>query len=141
MTALDLMTPNPTTASPQATLAEVWDLMRDLEIRHVPVVEDGALVGMVSDRDLSRLDMTRVAALDDTETLKQELSTPILKVMNSEVITIEPETELGEIIELLVESRVGALPVVRFGREVVGIVSYIDVLRAIQDRLEEAGEE
>lgn len=142
MIALDLMTPNPMTASPQSTLAEVWDLMRDLEIRHVPVVEDGALVGMLSDRDLARLDITRVAAFEDTETLRQELSTPVLKVMNPDVIAIEPETELGEIIELLVENRVGALPVVRLGsREVVGIVSYIDVLRAIQDRLEEAGEE
>lgn len=142
MTALDLMTPNPITASPQATLAEVWDLMRDLEIRHVPVVEHGALVGMLSDRDLSRLDFTRVAAFEAADALRQELSTPIVKVMNSDVIAIEPDTELSEIIELLVENRVGALPVVRVGgREVVGIVSYIDVLRAIQDRLEETGEE
>jgi acetoin utilization protein AcuB len=142
MTALDLMTPNPMTVSPEATVAEVWDLMRDLEIRHVPVVEDGALVGMVSDRDLSRVEITRAAAVEDADALKQELSTPIVKLMKTDVITVEPETELGEIIELLVENRVGALPVVRFGgREVVGIVSYVDVLRAIQDRLEEVGEE
>ena len=108
MTAIDLMTPNPMTVSPEATVAEVWDLMRDLEIRHVPVVEDGGLVGMVSDRDLSRLEIARAAALDDADALRQELSTPIVKIMKTDVITVEPETELGEIIELLVENRVGA---------------------------------
>jgi CBS domain-containing protein len=139
MTARDLMTTNPVTASPLASLAEVWDLMRDLEIRHVPVVEDGALVGMLSDRDLSRLDMSRM--FEGADALRQELSTPIVKVMNADVIAIEPETDLDEIIDLLLEHKVGALPVVRLGsREVVGIVSYIDVLRAIRDELDEAGE-
>lgn len=139
MTAGDLMTRNPATASPQASVAEVWDLMRDLEIRHVPVVEDGALVGMLSDRDLARLDMSRMVAFEGADALRQELSTPIVKVMNPDVIAIEPETDLGEIIDLLVEHKVGALPVLRLGsREVVGIVSYIDVLRAVRDGLDGA---
>ena len=138
MIARDLMTPDPVTASPQASVAEVWDLMRDLEIRHVPVVERGALVGMLSDRDLAQLDMTRMVTGDDTDAIRQALATSIVKVMNPDVIAIEPETELDEIIDLLLEHKVGALPVVGLGsREVVGIVSYIDVLRAIQDGLEE----
>ena len=139
MTARDLMTPNPVTAAPQASVTEVWDLMRDLEIRHVPVVENGALVGMLSDRDLSRLDMSRI--FEGADDLRQELSTPIVKVMHADVIMIEPETELDEIIDLLVENRIGALPVVKAGsREVVGIVSSIDVLRAMRDELEESWE-
>jgi len=138
MTARDLMTPNPVTVAPQARVVEVWDLMRELEIRHVPVVEDGALVGMLSDRDPARLDMFRMLASDGADALRQELATPIVKVMNSDVIVVEPETGLDEIIELLLEHKVGALPVVRQdGYEVVGIVSYIDVLRALRDRLEE----
>lgn len=58
----------------------------------------------------------------------------MVKVMGSDVISVNPETELAEIVELLVEQRIGAIPVVRAGtRELVGIVSYIDVLRALQD--------
>ena len=126
MIARDLMTPNPTTVTPQASIAEAWELMRELEIRHVPVVQDGALVGMLSDRDLARLDIARMLAL------------PIVNVMSSDVIAVEPESELSELVDLLIEHRVGALPVVHADtREVVGIVSYIDVLRAVQDRLEE----
>ena len=126
MTARELMTSNPTTVAPEASIAEVWDLMRELEIRHVPVVQDGALAGMVSDRDLGRLDITGM------------LATPIVNVMSSDVIVVEPDSELSEIVELLLDHKVGALPVIQPDtREVVGIVSYIDVLRAVQDRLEE----
>ena len=137
MRANDLMTPDPVTATPQATVAEVWDLMRELEIRHVPVVENGVLVGMLSDRDLARLDIGRLLTDEGAEALRLELSTPVVKVMSADVVAVNPETETEEIVELLVEHRFGALPVVRPDtRELVGIVSYIDVLRALQDSLE-----
>jgi acetoin utilization protein AcuB len=138
MSARDLMTPNPVTVTPQASVAEVWDLMRELEIRHVPVVENGALVGMLSDRDLAQFDIARLLTLEGAETLRHALGMPVVKVMSSDVIFVSPETELNEVVELLVEHKVGAVPVVQFdSREVVGIVSYIDVLRAVRDLLEE----
>jgi acetoin utilization protein AcuB len=133
------MTPNPVTVSPRATVAEVWDLMRELEIRHVPVVEDGALVGMLSDRDLARLDVSRLRTAEGADALRRELATAVTEVMSSDVIFVELETELSDVVELLIEHRVGAVPVVRPDtRDVVGIVSYVDVLRAVQDLLEEA---
>jgi acetoin utilization protein AcuB len=137
MSAYDLMTPNPVTVTPQASVAEVWDLMRELEIRHVPVVESGALVGMLSDRDLARFDIGRLLTVEGAEALRDALGTPVVKVMSSDVIAVNPETELDEIVELLIEHRIGAVPVVRADtREVVGIVSYVDVLQALQDSLE-----
>lgn len=139
MTASDLMTADPTTVTPQASVAEALDLMRELEVRHVPVVENGALVGMLSDRDLARFDNARLLLVEGAETLRQELATPVVTVMSTDVIAVNPETELEEIVELLVEHRIGAVPVIRSNtREVVGIVSYIDVLRALQNLL--AGE-
>ena len=139
MTASDLMTADPTTVTPQASVAEALDLMRELEVRHVPVVENGALVGMLSDRDLARFDNARLLLVEGAETLRPELATPVVNVMSTDVIAVNPETELEEIVELLVEHRIGAVPVIRSNtREVVGIVSYIDVLRALQNLL--AGE-
>jgi len=141
MTAHDLMTPNPMTVTPQATVAEVWDLMRESEVRHVPVVDRGALVGMVSDRDLARFDIGRLLMAEGAEALRHELGTPVVKVMTSDVIAVSPETGLAEIIELLVEHRIGAVPVVRpDSREVVGIVSYIDVLQALHASLDSSPE-
>ena len=137
MTAHDVMTPNPATVTSRATVAEVWDLMRELEIRHVPIVDGGALVGMVSDRDLTQLDIGRMLALEGAEALRGQLSTPVVKLMTADVIVVNPDTELDEIVDLLIEHRIGAIPVVRTGtRDVVGIVSYIDVLEALRDSLE-----
>ena len=139
MRARDLMTPDPVTIAPQARIAEAWDLMRELEIRHIPVVANGALVGMLSDRDLAHLDMTSVLTSATPDVLRQEMATPIAKVMHPDVIGVEPETGLGEIVDLLLEHKVGALPVVAWDTyRVLGIVSYVDVLRVMRDRLDEA---
>ena len=124
MQAQDVMTPNPATVSPQTSVADVWDLMRQHAVRHMPVVERGVLVGIVSDRDLA-------------DGLRRELSTPVVKVMSSDVVDVDPDAELGEVVDLLVENRIGAVPVVRpETQELVGIVSYIDVLAAVRDLLE-----
>lgn len=138
MRAGALMTTRPVTVTTKATIAEALALMRDLDIRHVPVVEHGALVGMLSDRDLAYLDVG--ASLTDVGAtrLRRELSTPVVKAMSSDVIYVEPETDVSEIVALLLEHKIGAVPVVHPDtRAVVGIVSYIDVLRAVQDALEE----
>ena len=138
MIARDLMTPDPETVTPEASIAEVWDLMRELDVRHVPVVRGGMLVGMLSDRDLAHLDVGRVLTVEGAEALRRELTTPVVKVMSSDVICAEPETELSDVVGLLLEHKIGALPVVRPDtREVVGIISYVDVLRALRDLLEE----
>jgi acetoin utilization protein AcuB len=138
MSAQDLMTSNPVTVPPDATLAEVWDLMRDRGIRHVPVVDGGALVGMVSDRDLAHVDLPRLLTLEGAEALRRELSIPVAKMMTSGLVVVDADAEMGEVVDLLVEHRVGALPVVRPGTsEMVGIVSYVDVLRAVRDSLDE----
>lgn len=138
VTARELMTENPATLTTQATIAEAWDLMRELEIRHVPVIQDGALVGMLSDRDLARVDIASLLMAEGAGAAGQDLGTPIAGLMSTDVIFVQRETELRDVIDLLVESRVGALPVVDPDtRAVVGIVSYIDVLRALRDQLEE----
>ncbi len=138
MIARDLMTPNPLTVTPQASIADAWDVMRELAVRHVPVVEDGVLVGMLSDRDLAQVDIARVLRDEGADALREELETPIVEVMTSDVISVEPETEAGEVIGLLLEHKIGALPVVEAGtREVLGIISYVDVLRALHGLVEE----
>jgi acetoin utilization protein AcuB len=138
MIARDLMTPDPLTVTPKSTVAEAWDVMRDLAVRHVPVVDRGALVGMLSDRDLAQVDMIRLLKVEGADALREELATPIVDIMSSDVISVEPETEMSDVIGLLLEHKIGAVPVVEPGtREVLGIISYVDLLRALQDLIEE----
>jgi acetoin utilization protein AcuB len=138
MKARDVMTANPVTVTPEATLAEVWDLMREADIRHVPVVQAGVLIGMVSDRDLASLDGARVLTTDGAEALRRALATPVVTVMSADTIFVGMEDDLADVIELMLEHKVGAIPVVRAGtRDVTGIVSYIDVLRGVRDLVAE----
>jgi CBS domain-containing protein len=77
--------------------------------------------------------MVGVLTVEGATSLRDELATPVVKVMSTDVISIDAETTLGDAIALLIEHKVGALPVVRpETRELVGILSYIDVLKALQ---------
>jgi len=129
-TANDVMTPNPTRLPLTATVADALAALRELDARHLPIVTlDGELVGIVSDRDLGQLPLAEW--LPDAEAAA-ELRTPLSGVMSTSLLTVEPDTPLDEIVDLMIEHKVGALPVVRAdGRTLVGIVSYIDVLRAL----------
>jgi acetoin utilization protein AcuB len=137
MTARDLMTSNPATVTPRTTIAEAWDLMRELDVRHLPVVEGEALVGMLSDRDLGNLDVTSLLTEEGADALRRRLSRPVIQLMSTDIVAAEPETEVSELVTLLLEHKVGAIPVVTPDtRQIVGIVSYIDVLRVLQKVLE-----
>src|SRR5512145_2325928 len=107
MKARDVMTPNPITVTPEATLAEVWDLMREADIRHVPVTREGILVGMLSDRDLASLDVGRVLSTEGADALRRTLGTPVVAAMSSDVISVEPEADLADVIDLMIENKVG----------------------------------
>jgi acetoin utilization protein AcuB len=137
MTAEELMTSNPATVAPETPIAEAWDLMRELDVRHLPVVEGDALVGMLSDRDLGILDVSRLLTEEGAEALRRRLTQPVIQLMSTDVVAAEPDTEMSELIALFLEHKVGAIPVILPAtRQVVGIVSYVDVLRAVRDTLE-----
>ncbi len=134
MTARDVMTENPVTVSAEATVAEAAEILRDLEIRHLPVVQNGVLVGILSDRDLRDLDARLLLDVEDPEAARARFSVPVVRVMSADVIAVDPETELCELIGIMIETKVGAIPIIDTAtRELLGIVSYIDVLRAVQD--------
>jgi acetoin utilization protein AcuB len=137
MTAQEIMTPDPVTVTPKTTIAEAWDLMRELDIRHLPVVDGEALVGMLSDRDLGSIEIPRLLTEEGADALRQRLARPVVHMMSVDVVAAEPETEMSELVSLFLEQKVGAVPVVTPDtRRIVGIVSYIDVLRVMQDALE-----
>jgi acetoin utilization protein AcuB len=137
MLARDLMTPNPVTIDLNASLADAWDIMRDKEIRHLSVVDGGVLVGMLSDHDLGPLDVGRILAFEGAAAVRAELARPVIDRMSIDVVWVHPETEGSDVIDLLLEARIGAVPVVRpDSREIMGIVSYVDILRALGAALE-----
>jgi len=136
MIVRDVMTENPLFTRPETKLGEAADLLAEREIRHLPVVENDALVGMLSDRDVRALIAPKLvddAALDE---LKARYDSQVSEVMVPDVVTLHPETELGESIDVMLDQKVGALPVVDPGTgQLLGIVSYVDLLRAVRDKV------
>lgn len=132
MQARDVMTQRPLTGSVSSSLSEVMETMLDRDIRHLPIVAGDELVGMISDRDLRQFSR---ALLSDNGHAKAQLSAPISKMMSSDVLTADPEDNLDELIDLMVENKVGAVPIVDGDGALVGIVSYIDILRAAAGKL------
>jgi CBS domain-containing protein len=133
MQARDVMTPKPLTGDVKSTLSDVMETMLDKDIRHLPIVAGDELVGMVSDRDLRQFSRTLLA---DSARAKARLAAPISSMMSGDVLTADPEDDIDELIELMVENRVGAIPIVTGDGALVGIVSYVDILRAAVGRLQ-----
>jgi acetoin utilization protein AcuB len=107
--------------------------MHRARIRHLPVVDGaGSLVGIVTDRDLRhrlfRPDILRTGNTRPVATLLKGLA--VKDLMSSPVVTARPEDELAAAAALMLEHKVGSLPVVEHGR-VVGVVTETDLLRHI----------
>lgn len=131
----EVMTSKVTTAAPGASIKRVLQLISEADVRHVPITDDGELVGIVSDRDLRSFVPDVIESFSE---VAARLSQPISSVMSSDVVTVEPETDLQDAIDLMLDQKVGAIPVVRPDtRELVGIISYMDVLRAARAALAE----
>jgi acetoin utilization protein AcuB len=114
-----------------ATCRAAVDLMKAHRIRHLPVVDGGRLVGIVTDRDLRQM-MFDPAIQDRLEQAFDSLeSRPVRTVMTWAVISVGPETGLRPAARIMYERKIGALPVVDAGR-VVGVLTERDVLRAFE---------
>ncbi len=135
MIAQDLMTADPVTIQSRAKIREAVELLQTLDVRHLPVLDDeGELVGMLSDRDLRALALPHLVGGEYAGVLQTGLNTPVATMMSSNVLSVEPETDVEEIVELMLDNKIGAVPVVDRDRGLVGIVSYMDVLRNLEVR-------
>ncbi len=122
----DSMTQEVVTVAPQTTAAEALALCRENRIRHLPVLQGGRLVGVISDRDLRAAtpalgDPARAEALDRIRVADE---------MAREVATASPEDPIEGAAMAMYERKIGCLPVVD-GENLVGIVTSSDVLRAL----------
>jgi acetoin utilization protein AcuB len=122
----DSMAREVTTLSPGDTAADALALCRERRIRHLPVLEDGRLVGIVSDRDLRSAtpafgDPARSAALSEVR---------VGDVMAREVVTADPDDPIDEAANTMRERRINCLPVLE-GGELVGIVTSSDVMESL----------
>ncbi|WP_375772549.1 CBS domain-containing protein [Archangium gephyra] len=130
----ELMTPAPLALGPDARLDEAaWTLIY-AGVRHLPVVEEGdRLVGIISERDLrQRLGGT---AREWPRAAQEVLEERLGEVMTADPLFLRSGTPLARALELFTDEQVGAIPVVDEDRRLLGILSYIDLLRWLREGL------
>ena len=133
MRVVDVMTTDPLTVTPTETIGQADELMNTNRIRQLPVVEGKELVGIVTDRDIRSF--LSGSLLEDPEAREKALNTKVSEIMTTEPITVSPEDDLEEVVELLIEEKFGGIPVVDKSAGLVGIVTYMDVLQCFWNRL------
>ena len=129
MRVKEWMSSSPTTTDPKTSMSEARELMRRKGIRHLLVTEGERLVGIVTDRDI-RLNLPSPATSLSVWEINYLLTKlTVGDVMTKFVITVEPGRPIEEAARLMLEHRIGALPVVEDGL-LVGILTETDLLRA-----------
>ena len=131
----DVMSNDPLTVSPSDTVSKAEELMYENHYRQLPVVENKQLIGIVSDRDIRSF--LAQPSFVEPEKRARALRTKVNEIMTAKPLTVSPEDDLREAVELLIEEKIGGIPVVDETEGLVGIVTYVDVLRFFLNRLED----
>src|SRR5438309_8606076 len=111
MKIADVMTRNVMTLKPEQTLRDAVELLRSKHIRHLPIVEDAKLVGIVTDRDVKRATPSLLSGVDRAEYDRVLDETTIAQFMTREPTTIAPDLDLKSAVKIFIERKMGALPV------------------------------
>jgi acetoin utilization protein AcuB len=132
------MTKDPKTVSPADTLTRAADIMREFRINHLPVVEGGKMVGILSDTDLRNASLASGPG-PASEGLPGR-DRRVREAMKTEVWSLTPEDSVEDALLIICRRRFGALPVLS-GDRLVGIITKIDLLNAFVDvlNLDEVG--
>jgi CBS domain-containing protein len=127
----EIMMGSPVTLKPEDTLDLANDVISLGRIRHIPVLTDGRLVGLLSERDLIG------AAANQIFGLKQKSKSALLKtvlikhIMKKKVITVTPDTAIKDAAHLMASKKIGCVPVMADG-SLVGLLTTTDILRYVE---------
>jgi CBS domain-containing membrane protein len=127
---VDLMSRSVKTLARNDKLSIADTLMRSARIRHLPVVDEGRVVGIVSQRDLFFNALVRALGFGSAARDRMLDSIVVKEVMTEDVVTTTPDVEVRVAAKLMVDRKIGCLPVVD-GEALVGILSESDIVSAV----------
>lgn len=126
MVCRDIMTGSVKTATRETTLRDVAAMMREGDMGSVPVIDDGKLVGIVTDRDI----VVRAVAE------RKGPDTPVSDAMTSEIFSVKPDDFAFEAIRLMGDKQVRRIPVVNEDGSLAGIIAMADIALEMEDERE-----
>jgi acetoin utilization protein AcuB len=122
------------TISPNLPITEALNLMKKEHIRRAPIVKDGKLIGIVSDKDLLNASPSPVTTLSIWEMNYLLSKVTVSEVMTSNVMTITEDTPIEQAARIMADNKIGGLPVLRDGH-VVGIITETDLFKVFLELL------
>ncbi|MCH6545206.1 MAG: CBS domain-containing protein [Deltaproteobacteria bacterium] len=135
MKVVNVMTTHPVSVAPEDSIQQVREIMDEEKIRQLPVTKEKELLGIITDRDIrSFLGGRSLSYLEEQEVA---MKTKVATVMTDKPITLSPDNDLREAVELLLEEKVGGIPVMDPYDGLMGIITYVDVLRCFLEQWEE----
>jgi acetoin utilization protein AcuB len=120
------MTPTPHTIARNQSLSAARQSMRAHHVRHLPVLDGGRIVGIVSERDLLLIES--LPGVNPTDVVVEE-------AMVQDVFTVGPDAPIGEVIETMIKRKLGSAIVID-GERVVGVFTTVDALQTLHQLLE-----
>lgn len=134
----EIMTQQVTSLNHDAKLLDAVLLLRSSGYRHVPVVSEGRLVGLLSDRDVQVASPSMFGTISPEEYNRIFETTPVSKVMARDPVTVKPTTPVKEVVQIMHDRKFGAVPVVEGDNKLVGIVTTTDLLDVLHTLLGES---
>jgi acetoin utilization protein AcuB len=133
MLVKEIMSSHPVVAEPDMPVTRAERLMKESNIRHLPVIREGkGLVGLLTREALSRALPSEMSTLTIWELNYQLSRIKISEVMVKKVISITEDATVEQAARIMIDHKIGSLPVMRDG-ELVGIITDIDLLQALTD--------
>ncbi len=135
MLVRERMTPNPVTVQPDTSFDDALRLLKEKKIRHLPVVDaQGKLVGIVVEKDLLYAAPSPATTLSAFEIPYLLARLPVRQLMTKQVLSVDEDCPLEEAARIMVDNKIGSLPVLRGGR-LVGIITETDIFRVMAEAL------
>ena len=132
LTVADYMTRDPSTVTPQASLAEAQALLEKLDVNGLPVVDaDGVFVGILTTIDIMRAFANSPSAI--VPNYQEIMKRPVAAFMTKNPVTVQPDVPLNRVLGFLVQKGIRSLPVRDEEGRLVGIVAREDVLRGLRE--------
>lgn len=135
MKVSEIMSDNPMVLPSTATLAQAKAMMRSKKIRHIPIVEEGNLVGLITLKDLLAAEESSLLRIDTDKRDSYEQQVRVEEFMKQKLITVDENTSARQAALYLAKHKFGCLPVVQ-ERKVVGIITDSDFVNVAINLLE-----
>ncbi len=118
-----------------SSLMDAASVMHEHNIRHLPVVERNEVIGILSERDLRGFLEELYESSEETADTARRKSMSIAEVMQPKPLTVDPSADIVDVIDLMIENKVGAIVVADELGQLRGIISYEDILKIAREKL------